>query len=54
MTTYDSPPKLGGVPERKRGRGGSLKLVAAEEPPPACSDFVLAGTPNLGGESPLQ
>ena len=29
----DSPPKLGGVPERKRRRGGSSVPVAAGEPP---------------------
>ena len=64
MTAQDflcKAPKLGGAPERKRGRGGSL------ENHPACSDFfsgfalsgsrfaVLAGTPpNLGGVLPLQ
>src|SRR5439155_25725496 len=46
-----SPPKLGGVPERKRGRGGSLNCQQRQGNHPACSDFVLAGTPpNLGGE----
>ena len=59
MTAQDflcKAPKLGGAPERKRGRGGSL------ENHPACSDFfsgfalsgsrfaVLAGPPpHLGG-----